>query len=201
MGRHALVADCTRCIGLCCVAFAFDRGSSFGLDKEADVACHHLAFSSAGGGACSIHPRRAEYGFLGCVRYDCLGAGQRVTMRFSGRQRDRTMLEAFRRTAELHQWLALLDATRRLPLDPPRAVVRDALVERLEKDDAIADARLEGEVRAFVRGLREFASLTPPQDSEDSEFASLTPRVSSAPGRSALGARRKRGLPMIGSCR
>jgi hypothetical protein len=36
-----LLGDCSRCIGLCCVSLAFDRGPRFAFDKRAGEACRH----------------------------------------------------------------------------------------------------------------------------------------------------------------
>jgi hypothetical protein len=76
----SLRGACSRCIGLCCVALAFDRGPQFAFDKPAGTACRHLD----PGHACAIHDRLEREGFPGCARYDCRGAGQLVTAMFAG---------------------------------------------------------------------------------------------------------------------
>ena len=75
MDRLELVADCSSCFGLCCVALAFERSSDFPVDKDAGDPCVNLddAFG------CSIHPRLRDTGYRGCTVYDCLGAGQQVS--------------------------------------------------------------------------------------------------------------------------
>ena len=70
-----LVADCSRCAGLCCVLLPFRAADGFGADKPGGVACDHLD----GADLCRIHDRLAQSGWPGCVRYDCQGAGQHVT--------------------------------------------------------------------------------------------------------------------------
>jgi hypothetical protein len=101
----SLRADCSRCIGLCCVLLAFDRGPLFGFDKPPGQPCRHLDASDR----CAIHPAREARGFTGCARYDCLGAGQAVTAMFEGRSwRDdavtmREMYDAFVRVREAHR--------------------------------------------------------------------------------------------------
>jgi hypothetical protein len=75
-----LRGDCSRCIGLCCVALAFDRGPSFAFDKPAGTPCDHLEADHA----CAIHDRLEREGLVGCARYDCRGAGQLVTAMFAG---------------------------------------------------------------------------------------------------------------------
>ncbi len=75
MSLPDLGADCRRCAGLCCFAQAFDRSELFAYDKPAGSNCRHLGADNR----CAIHARRAAQGMAGCIGYDCLGAGQRVT--------------------------------------------------------------------------------------------------------------------------
>ena len=70
-----LVADCSRCVGLCCVVLPFQRSVDFAFDKAPGEPCRHLA----GDHRCTIHDRLLESGMRGCVAYDCFGAGQAVT--------------------------------------------------------------------------------------------------------------------------
>jgi hypothetical protein len=70
-----LVADCSRCAGLCCVLLPFKRTDGFGVDKAGGDPCANLDDSNL----CRIHDRLSESGWTGCVRYDCQGAGQHVT--------------------------------------------------------------------------------------------------------------------------
>jgi hypothetical protein len=76
-----LQSDCSRCVGLCCVALSFDRSHRFGHDKVAGDPCYHLDAAFR----CSIHARREELGYEGCEAFDCLGAGQRATAVFATR--------------------------------------------------------------------------------------------------------------------
>jgi hypothetical protein len=94
MTDESLRGDCSRCIGLCCVLLAFDRGPLFAFDKGPGEPCRHLD----GCDRCAIHDHLADRGLAGCVHYDCLGAGQAVTAMFSGRSwrdGDRTMREMY----------------------------------------------------------------------------------------------------------
>lgn len=68
-------ADCQNCAGLCCVAFDFERSDDFAIDKPAGAACPHLGADHA----CKIHASRADFGFRGCIAFDCHGAGQVYT--------------------------------------------------------------------------------------------------------------------------
>lgn len=70
-----LKADCSACVALCCVIPPFDAVQGFGFDKPAQTPCHHLCADSR----CGIHEQLIERGFSGCVAFDCLGAGQRLT--------------------------------------------------------------------------------------------------------------------------
>jgi len=70
-----LRSDCARCTGLCCVGLHLVRSADFAIDKPAGTPCPNLRESFG----CGIHSRLRESGFPGCVAYDCLGAGQRVT--------------------------------------------------------------------------------------------------------------------------
>ena len=82
--RRELTADCSRCAGLCCVLPAFAASADFAIDKPAGTPCRHLLADDS----CGIHDRLRDRGFPGCVVFDCLGAGQRVTqVTFAGRDR------------------------------------------------------------------------------------------------------------------
>ena len=86
-----LVADCARCVGLCCVLLPFSTSADFAFDKAAGTACRHLRADHR----CDIHARLREEGMRGCVAYDCFGAGQTVTQ--SGR------IEDFHVVGQLHE--------------------------------------------------------------------------------------------------
>ena len=86
-----LTADCTRCVGLCCVVLPFARSADFAFDKPAGEPCRHLAADHG----CRIHDRLLDSGMRGCVAYDCFGAGQAVTQ--TGR------VEAFHEVEQVHE--------------------------------------------------------------------------------------------------
>lgn len=143
MDEAMLHADCTNCIGLCCVLLAFDRGPLFGSDKPPGVACRHLDAADR----CAIHAEREARGFGGCVGYDCLGAGQAVTAMFAGRSwRDspealREMYEAFVRIREANRrQLEELSRVRQGDGEAPAAV---ALSAPGEGSEAWRDAAAE----------------------------------------------------------
>lgn len=153
-----LQADCARCAALCCVALAFDKGPQFAVDKAAGERCENLERHG-----CAIHADRQRWGFMGCVRYDCQGAGQRVTQDlYRGADwRDdpaltRPMSDAFVVVQRAHAMLALLRQARALPLAPAE---RDQ-IDDLERDlgDAGASPELvagaEERARGVLKGLR-----------------------------------------------
>lgn len=77
-----LVADCSRCSGLCCVLLPFRSGDGFGADKPGGTPCSHLRADDL----CGIHDRLSDSGWPGCAAYDCRGAGQQVTqVTYAGR--------------------------------------------------------------------------------------------------------------------
>ncbi|MCU1437098.1 MAG: hypothetical protein JWP66_185, partial [Naasia sp.] len=126
-----LVADCGRCVGLCCVALAFARSPDFAFDKPAGEPCRHLADDDR----CRIHAELRPRGFRGCTAFDCFGAGQKVTRHtFSGRSwRDdaelrRDMFAVFPIVRALHELLRHLDEALTLPA--ARSVARDAAALR-----------------------------------------------------------------------
>src|SRR6478609_10129822 len=113
-----LVPDCRACSGLCCVATAFAKSADFAIDKPYGRPCPNLLADYR----CTIHDRLSASGFGGCVRFDCLGAGQRATAAFDGRTwRTHPALadqifDTFAVLRELHEMLWYLDRAARLPI-------------------------------------------------------------------------------------
>ena len=131
----SLAADCSRCVGLCCVAPAFAASTDFAFSKPAGVACRHLAPDAS----CTIHDRLIPSGFPGCVAYDCFGAGQRVVALFGGGPRSAPMLSAYETVRQLHELLwYVADALSRPPAAPVHAAIADA---RRAIEAAIAGGR------------------------------------------------------------
>ncbi|RPE71174.1 hypothetical protein EDD53_0288 [Pacificibacter maritimus] len=76
-----LTSDCSQCAGLCCIGLSFQQGDDFAIDKPSGTPCPNLDQSHR----CKIHADLKDKGFEGCIKFDCAGAGQRVTqMRFNG---------------------------------------------------------------------------------------------------------------------
>lgn len=160
--RDALRADCSRCVGLCCVALAFSRSADFAVDKEAGEPCRNLAPDDR----CTIHARLRTSGFAGCTVYDCLGAGQKVTqLTFGGRSwRDdpataSSMFAAFGVVRGLHELLWYLTEALELPVGEALRAEVTALLVRVDAAStappaelAVVDgAALQGEVAAVLR--------------------------------------------------
>jgi hypothetical protein len=109
-----LKADCSACAALCCVIPPFDAVQGFGFDKPAQTPCSHLCADNR----CGIHDDLIERGFSGCVAFDCLGAGQRLTALAVARFGDadwrgrpevaRWLFVAYPRLREIQEWLARL---------------------------------------------------------------------------------------------
>jgi hypothetical protein len=109
-----LKADCSACAALCCVIPPFDEVQGFGFDKPAETPCQHLCADHR----CGIHDALIPRGFEGCVAFDCLGAGQRLTAfaveRFGNadwRARPevaRWLFAAYPRMRKVQEWLAQL---------------------------------------------------------------------------------------------
>lgn len=163
-----LQADCSNCAALCCMALAFDKSDLFGVDKPAGIPCQHLHLDDK----CGIHDGLTDRGFSGCVSYDCLGAGQRVTQQvFGGKSwRDnpdlaRPMFEAFRIMRKVQELLQLLETADMLPLTGDQQDARVDLVVELSPADGWDMAGLErferldinGDVQEFLQGLQEHA--------------------------------------------
>ena len=70
-----LKRDCGHCHGLCCVLLYCSKSEGFPQDKPPGTPCIFLAADYR----CSVHERLAEKGLSGCMAFDCLGAGQRLT--------------------------------------------------------------------------------------------------------------------------
>nr|WP_245819697.1 pentapeptide repeat-containing protein [Rhodococcus yunnanensis] len=135
-----LLADCSNCFGLCCVALPFSKSSDFATTKDAGDPCRNLR----GDFSCGIHADLRSSGFRGCTVYDCFGAGQKVSQdTFGGRswREDRAsarlMFDVFPIMRQLHELLWYL--TEAVALDAT-APIRT----RLQQSLAITESMTEG---------------------------------------------------------
>ena len=120
--RLDLVADCSSCFGLCCVALAFEKSADFPIDKRAGDPCVNLEADFG----CGIHARLRDEGFRGSAVYDCFGAGQQVAQATFGgvSWRDApataaSMFAALPVMRQLHEMLWYLAEALTLPATEP----------------------------------------------------------------------------------
>jgi hypothetical protein len=156
-----LTPDCGSCDALCCVVLAFDASPAFAFDKPACTPCQNLTSTNQ----CRIHADLTEQGLSGCARFNCHGAGQKVTQQlFKGRSwRDDPRLlpaidEAFRLQRRVHEALVLLVQTGKLTLSPDQDATRLALMAALTTSPQ--DPAPLADCTRFFESLR---SVTPPR--------------------------------------
>jgi len=161
-----LEPDCTRCVGLCCVALPFRPSHGFAFAKDAGEPCRHLGASYR----CGIHASLREAGMSGCTAYECFGAGQHVTQAVYGGAswRDSAdggaeMFAVFAVVQRLHEMLVLLDQASALGFDAELTGLREEVSGRtslapaeildtdLDQLAALVGEQLRGVSRA-VRG-------------------------------------------------
>jgi hypothetical protein len=135
-----LRADCSCCVGLCCVAPAFAASADFAIDKPAGKPCPNLRADSR----CGIHADLRERGFPGCVTFDCFGAGQQVTqVTFGGHDwREspavaKSMFAVFTVMRQLHELLWYLAEARTLV---PTGPLRDEVDRVREHTESLTGA-------------------------------------------------------------
>ena len=162
--------DCSRCVGLCCVALEFARSADFAIDKPAGQPCPNLD----DGLRCRIHARLRESGFPGCVAYTCFGAGQRITATFAGGDwrgdphRAGAMVSLLPRTRAIHELLWLLgcalaeDLPSGLRARLPGADLRAARLHRADLRGALFLSRAQLEAAQGSVGTRLPATLDRP---------------------------------------
>ncbi|RHA38430.1 pentapeptide repeat-containing protein [Cellulomonas rhizosphaerae] len=130
-----LRGDCSRCVGLCCVASSFRRSSEFAFDREFGDPCRNLQ----GDDRCAIHAWLRTSGMSGCTTYDCFGAGQRVTQQLYGGHSWREgaavadeMFADFRAAQTVHELLwYVADGLERMSAGPVHERLR-ALADELD---------------------------------------------------------------------
>jgi len=162
-----LTPDCSACAALCCMALAFDKSDDFAIDKPAGLPCPNLDASLT----CAIFDELKPAGFGGCARYDCLGAGQRVTQEvFDGRNwRDdpalaEPMIAAFAAMRKVHDGLELLLTAARLDLEEDDQEALEELMDAYAPEDgwdeealaAFARSDAPARLAAFLPRLRAY---------------------------------------------
>jgi uncharacterized protein YjbI with pentapeptide repeats len=125
-----LAADCSRCVGLCCVLLPFSASAGFGADKSGGEPCRHLTPDDR----CGIHAELRERGWPGCTAFDCFGAGQQVSqVTYAGvswRDHDDLgeMAAAFSVMRQLHEMLFHLEEVGQRAPSAEAATLRTGLV-------------------------------------------------------------------------
>jgi hypothetical protein len=164
----SLKADCSACVGLCCVIPPFDALQGFGFDKPAETPCRHLCTDHR----CGIHDQLIDRGFEGCVAFDCHGAGQRLTAlaveRFGSadwRARPevaRWLFAAYSRFREAQRWLAMLELAAGLPGRAGAAEMAESLDREADRW-AEADAQQWADWQARVQAALQPTSTQDPR--------------------------------------
>ena len=130
-----LVSRCEDCCGLCCTMLYFAKSEGFPRDKSAGVPCSHLQSDFR----CAVHGELEQKKLKGCLAFECLGAGQRVTQAvYGGRTwRDKTvsaaeMEQIFLHVCQLQQVLGyLLDGQTLVPAQSLNSELAALIAENL----------------------------------------------------------------------
>ncbi|RZJ08342.1 MAG: hypothetical protein EOP39_14090 [Rubrivivax sp.] len=139
----------------------------FGFDKLAETPCHHLCADFR----CGIHDGLIERGFPGCVAFDCLGAGQRLTAlaveRFGSadwRERPdvaRWLFVAYPRMRQVQEWLARLNLAAAVTRQPPlQALAAELDAEASAAWSAADQAAWQARVEAALAPLAQNPAST-----------------------------------------
>jgi len=161
-----LAADCSSCVGLCCVALPFTRSADFPVDKAAGEPCGHLRPDFR----CGIHDRLRSSGYRGCTVFECFGAGQQVSrVTFRGRDwragEPGRMFDVFAVMRQLHELLWYVERALGLaaaaPVHPElrAASAATARLTRLDPGSLLAldVATHRGEVNGILRRASELS--------------------------------------------
>ena len=182
--RLGLRADCSACVGLCCVAPAFSAGADFAIDKPAGHACPQLTRDFR----CGIHAQLRDRGFPGCTVFDCGGAGQKVVKMFraadpsyggadgadwrSDPSRATQLFDAFNVMRQLHELLWYLSAALGYPGARSRWPQLQRLLEETEAASttgprALAELDLEAHRSHVAEELRTVSTVLRPGPGPD----------------------------------
>lgn len=138
--ERTLRIDCEKCSGFCCVALYFAKQDGFPANKAAGKPCKNLMPDFR----CAIHSQLCEANMKGCLAYDCMGAGQKVTQdccqngdwRTNPKQANE-IFEVFKVMTRLHQMLWYLIDASRLAGDAETDGLIDALICENERMTAL----------------------------------------------------------------
>lgn len=156
-----LTSDCSNCAALCCLGMSFQKGDDFAIDKASGTPCPNLGFDHR----CKIHSTLKDDGFEGCIKFDCAGAGQRVTqMRFNGESWQDSpellfaMMRDFENLRPLHERMVQLEEAGKHALPEDLETERLALLTRTARIWADTDTLR----RRFNTFLTAVAKVTAP---------------------------------------
>jgi uncharacterized protein YjbI with pentapeptide repeats len=157
--RRNLLADCSNCFALCCVALPFAASADFAVSKAAGEPCGNLADDFR----CGIHDALRERGFSGCTVFDCFGAGQKVSQQtFGGRDwrsapgTAKQMFAALPIMRQLHELLWYLSEALTLPKAKPLwSRLRASLTETERLTERGPDELIEVNVGAHRERIAE----------------------------------------------
>ncbi len=162
--RADLLADCSRCFGLCCVALPFTRSADFAFDKAGGEPCRHLGTDDF---RCGIHRELLDRGFPGCTVFDCFGAGQQVSqVTFGGRDWRRApgvaaaMFAALPVMRALHELLWLLTEAITLPAPAVRPDLERVRDDLASVTGSGPDALLATDVESWRRTVEPLLTRT-----------------------------------------
>lgn len=159
LDRRNLLADCSNCFALCCVALPFAASADFAISKAAGEPCTNLTDDFR----CGVHDSLRERGFSGCTVFDCFGAGQKVSQQtFGGRDwrsapgTARQMFAALPIMRQLHELLWYLSEALTLPRAKPlRPRLKAALKETEQLTERGPDELIEVNVGAHRERIAE----------------------------------------------
>lgn len=136
MNSYDLKPDCEKCFGLCCAALYFSAAEGFPQDKVAGKPCINLKEDFR----CKVHESLNKKGLKGCISYECLGAGQKVSQvaydGHSWREKPETsneMFEVFIIMRQLHEMLWYLTEAFLLQADNNMKDQINYKIEEIEK--------------------------------------------------------------------
>lgn len=159
LDRRNLLADCSNCFALCCVALPFAASADFAISKAAGEPCRNLTEEFR----CGVHSTLRERGFSGCTVFDCFGAGQKVSQQTFGGKDWRSapgtakqMFAALPIMRQLHEMLWYLSEALALPKARAlRSRLRAALKETDQLTERGPDELIEVNVGAHRERMAE----------------------------------------------
>jgi Pentapeptide repeats (8 copies) len=181
-----LVADCVNCVGLCCVALAFERSDDFAFSKSAGTECRNLDTDYR----CRIHPLLRAEGMKGCTVFDCHGAGQKVSQTIFGGASWRdspgtadAMFAVFRIVRQLHEMLWYLRAAARAASNTRAAI--DSMYETV---DSLSQLPGDGILALDLDSVRQLVNPLLSMVSESVRSTAVAHRTTPLPSKVHAGA-------------